>query len=122
MSASEEIPWEVQITRDVLHYVKDARLKYKEDLSQTLQEEKNERKSLKRKIVDHEIKQIKAKHCALQGEIEDLTISANKLALKEEEHKNFTYWTESNKSNLQGEKDRNGGIKSNGTKVQQNTI
>ena len=97
MSASEKISKEVQMARDTLHYVKDARLKYKEDLCQKRQEEENERNSLKRKIVDHEIKQIKAKYCALQGEIEDLTISADKLALKAEKHKNFTYWAESDK-------------------------
>ena len=48
------------------------------------QEKENERKSLKWKIVDDEIKQIKAKYHILQGEIEDLTISADKLALKAE--------------------------------------
>ena len=57
---------------------------------------KNERKSLKWKIIDDVIKQIKAKYCILQGEIKDLTISADKLALKAEKHKNFTYLTESN--------------------------
>ena len=57
MSASEKISKEVQMTRDTLHYVKDARLKYKEDLCQKRQEEENERNSLKRKIVDHETKQ-----------------------------------------------------------------
>ena len=60
MSASEKISKKVQMTRDTLHYVKDARLKYKEDLCQKRQEEENERNSLKRKIVDHEIKQITA--------------------------------------------------------------
>ena len=96
MSTSEETPEEVQITRDMFHYVKDASRKYKEDLYQQRHEKENERKSLKRKIVDDEIKQIKAKYRILQGEIEDLTISADKLALKAEKHKNFTYLTESN--------------------------
>ena len=53
------------------------------------------------------MKQIKAKYFILQGEIEDFTMSADKLALKAENHKNFTYLTESNKKkkeNLQGEK------------------
>ena len=95
MSASEETPEEVQLTRDMLYYVKDATQKYKEDLCQQRQEKENERKSLKWKIVDDEIKQIKAKYHILQGEIEDLTISADKLALKAEKHKNFTYLTES---------------------------
>ena len=80
MSASEETPGEVQITRDMLHYVKDASQKYKEDLCQQRQEKENERKPLKWKIVGDENKQIKAKYCILQGEIEDLTISAVKLA------------------------------------------
>ena len=39
---------------------------------------------------------ISNKHLILQGEIEDLTISADKLALKAEKHKNFTYLMESN--------------------------
>ena len=99
MSASEETHEEVQITRDVLHYVKDASRKNKEDLCQQRLEKENERKSLKRKIADDEIKQIKAKYCILQGEIEGLTISADKLALKAEKHKNFTYMTESNEKN-----------------------
>ena len=43
------------------------------------------------------MKQLKAKYCILQGEIEDLTMSAYKLALKAEKHKNFTYLVESNK-------------------------
>ena len=47
MSASEETPGEVQITRDMLHYVKDASQKYKEDLCQQRQEKENERKPLK---------------------------------------------------------------------------
>ena len=101
MSASEKISKEVQMTRDTFHYVKDARLKYKEDLCQKRQEEENERNSLKRKIVDNETKQITAKYCALQGEIKDLTISADKLALKAEKHKNFTYWVESDNKKLQ---------------------
>ena len=124
MSRSEETPEEVQITRDMLHYVKDATGKYKEDLCQQRQEKENERKSLKRKIVDDEMKQIKAKYHILQGEIEDLTISADKLAMKADEHNNFTYLTESSKKkeNLQGEKNRNGGAKSDGTKVEQKTI
>ena len=89
----------------MLHYVKDASRKYKEDLCQQRQDKENERKSLKRKIVDDQIKHIKAKYYILQGEIEDLTISADKLALKTEKHKKFTYLTESNKKkeNLQGE-------------------
>ena len=94
MSASEETSEEVQITRYMLHYVKDASRKHKEGLWQQRQEEENERKSLKRKIVDDEIKQIKAKYHILQGETEDLTISADKLALKTEKHKNFSYLTE----------------------------
>ena len=104
MSASEKISKGVQMVRDTLHYLKDARLKYKEDLCQKCQEEENERNSLKRKIVDHEIKLIKAKYCAFQGEIEDLTISADKLALKAEKHKNFTYWVESANKKLQNKK------------------
>ena len=40
MSASEEIPEDVQITRDMLHYVKDASRKYKENLCQQWQEKK----------------------------------------------------------------------------------
>ena len=97
MSASEETPGEVQITRDMLHYVKDASQKYKEDLCQQRQEKENERKPLKWKIVGDENKQIKAKYCILQGEIEDLTISAVKLALKAEKNKNCIYLMESNK-------------------------
>ena len=62
MSASDETPKKVQITRDMLHYVKDASWKYKEVLCQQRQEKENERKSLKWKIVDDEIKQIKAKY------------------------------------------------------------
>ena len=87
---------EVQITRDMLHHVEDASRKYKEDLCQQRQEKDNRRKSLKRKIVYDEIKQIKTKYRILQGEIEDLTIIADKLALKAEKHKNLTYLTESN--------------------------
>ena len=87
---------EVQITRDMLHHVKDASRKYKEDLCQQRQGKDNQRKSLKRKIVYDEIKQIKAKYRILQGEIEDLTIIVDKLALKAEKHKNLTYLTESN--------------------------
>ena len=94
MSASEETSEEVQITRYMLHFVKDVSRKHKEGLWQQRQEEENERKSLKRKIVDDEIKQIKAKYYILQGETEDLTISADKLALKTEKHKNFSYLTE----------------------------
>ena len=97
MSASEETPEEVQITRGMLHYVEDASRIYKGDLCQQRQEKENETKSLKRKIVDDEIKQIKAKYRILQGETEDLTISADKLALTAEKHKNFTYLTKSNK-------------------------
>ena len=123
MSRSEETPEEVQITRDMLHYIKDASRKYKEDLCQKQQEKENERKSLKQRIVDDEINQIKVKYRILQGEIEDLTISADTVALKAEKHKNFTYLMESSeKENLQGEKDRNGGAKSDGTKVEQKTI
>ena len=98
ISASEEIPKEVQITRDMLHYFKDAKRKYKEELCQQRQEKENKRKSLKWKIVDDEIRQIKAKYRSLQGEIEDLTINADKLALKAEKHKNFNYLTESNEN------------------------
>ena len=86
MSAWEETPKEVQVTRDMLHYVRDASQKYKEDLYQQWQEKENERKSLKWKIVGDEIKRIKAKYCIFQGEIEDFTISADKLALKAEKH------------------------------------
>ena len=81
---------------DMLHYVKDASRKYKEDLRQQRQEKENERKLIKQKIVDDEIKQVRAKYCILQGEIEDFTISANKLGLKAEKYKNFTNLTESN--------------------------
>ena len=92
VSTSEETAEEVQITRDVLYYVKDVNWKYKEDLCQHRQEKENERKLLKRKIGDDEIKQLKAKYCILQGEIEDLRVSADaeKLAMKAEKHKNFT--------------------------------
>ena len=48
---------------------------------------------LKWKIVDDEIKQIKARYGILQGEIDNLKISADKLALKVEKHKNFAYMT-----------------------------
>ena len=68
----------------------------KEDLCQQRQEQENERKSSKWKIVDDEAKQIKAKYHILQDEIEDLAISVDKLALKAEKYKNFTYLTESN--------------------------
>ena len=61
----------------------------------TTARERNERKLLKWKIVDGEIKQIKSKYRILQVEIEHLTISADKLALKAEKHKNFSYPTES---------------------------
>ena len=57
MSASDETTKEVHITRDMLHYVKDASQKYKEVLWQQRQEKENERNSLKGKIVDDEIKQ-----------------------------------------------------------------
>ena len=88
----------------MLHYVKDASRKYKEDICQQRQDKEIVRNSLKRKIVNDQIKQIKAKYYTLQGEIEDFTISADKLALKAEKHKNFAYLTESNKKeNLQGE-------------------
>ena len=96
MAASEETPEKVQITRDMLHYVKEASRKYKKDLFQQRQEKQNERKSLKQKIVYDEIKQIKAKYCILPGEIEDVTISADKLALEAENYKNFAYFTELN--------------------------
>ena len=43
ISASEEIPEEFQITKDILHYVfKGASRKYKEDLCQQRQEKENE--------------------------------------------------------------------------------
>ena len=100
MSASEETPEEVQITSDMLHYVKDVSRKYKEDLCQQRQKKDYERKSPKRKIVVDEIKQTKAKYHILQGEIEDLTISADKQALKAEKHKNFNYLTELNKKKI----------------------
>ena len=92
VSTSEETAEEVKITRDMLYYVKDVNWKYKEDLCQQQQEKENERKILKRKIGDDEIKQIKAKYCLLQREIEDLRVSADaeKLAMKAEKHKNFT--------------------------------
>ena len=92
VSTSEETAEEVKITRDMLYYVKDVNWKYKEDLCQQRQEKENERKILKRKIGDDEIKQIKAKYCLLQREIEDLRVSADaeKLAMKAEKHKNFT--------------------------------
>ena len=61
-----------------------------------MQEKENERNSLQQKIVDDEIKQIKANYHILQSEIEDIAISADKLALKAEKHKTFTYLTESN--------------------------
>ena len=64
MSALGETPEEVQITRDMLHYIKGASRKYK-DLCQQRQEKENERKSLNWKIVVDEIKQIKAKYCML---------------------------------------------------------
>ena len=56
------------------------------------QEKENDRKLLKRKIGNDEMKQLKAKYCILQGEIEDLRVSADaeKLAMKAEKHKNFT--------------------------------
>ena len=75
----------------MLYYVKDVNWKYKEDLCQQQQEKENERKILKRKIGDDEIKQIKAKYCLLQREIEDLRVRADaeKLAMKAEKHKNF---------------------------------
>ena len=57
MSASDETTKEVHITRDMLHYVKDASQKYKEVPWQQRQEKENERNSLKGKIVDDEIKQ-----------------------------------------------------------------
>ena len=40
-------PKEVQITRDMLYYIKETSQKYKEDLCQQRQEKENERKSLK---------------------------------------------------------------------------
>ena len=58
MSTSEETAEEVKITRDMLYYVKDVNWKYKEDLCQHRQEKENERKLLKRKIGNDEIKQI----------------------------------------------------------------
>ena len=42
----------------MLYYVKDINWKYKEDLCQHRQEKENERKLLKRKIGNDEIKQI----------------------------------------------------------------
>ena len=65
------------------------------NLCQQRQEKEYERKSLKRKIVD-EIKQINAKYRIVQGEIEDLTNSIDKVALKAEKLKSFTYLKESN--------------------------
>ena len=91
MSASEETTEEVQSTRNMLHYLKDASRKYKKDLYQQRQEKGNESKSLKRKIADDEIRQIKVKYRILQSEVEVLTIRADKLALKAEKHKNLTY-------------------------------
>ena len=99
MSASEETPKEVQITRDMLHYVKDASQKYKDSLCWQWQEKENERKSLKQKIDNDEIKQIKAKYHIHQSEIENLTISADTPAFKAEKHNNFTYLTKSNNNN-----------------------
>ena len=96
-SAPEETPEEVQITRDMLHYIKDAVWKYREDLCHQWQEKENERKSLKHKITDDEIKQIKAKYLILPDEIENLTVSADKLALKAEKWKNLAYLMELNK-------------------------
>ena len=95
-SAPEETPEEVQITRDMLHYIKDASRKYRKDLCHQWQEKENERKSLKHKITDDEIKQIKAKYLIFQGEIENLTVSADKLALKAEKWKNLAYLMELN--------------------------
>ena len=117
-SAPEETPEEVQITRDMLHYIKDASRKYRKDLCHQWQEKENERKSLKHKITDDEIKQIKAKYLILQGEIENLTVSADKLALKAEKWKNLAYLMELNekKESLQGEKDRNREAKSDEVK------
>ena len=102
----------------MLHYIKDASRKYREDLCHQWQEKENERKSLKHKITDDEIKQIKAKYLILQGEIENLTVSADKLALKAEKWKNLAYLMELNekKESLQGEKDRNREAKSDEVK------
>ena len=80
----------------MLHYIKDASRKYRKDLCHQWQEKENERKSLKHKITDDEIKQIKAKYLILQGEIENLTVSADKLALKAEKWKNLAYLMELN--------------------------
>ena len=81
----------------MLHYIKDAVWKYREDLCHQWQEKENERKSLKHKITDDEIKQIKAKYLILPDEIENVTVSADKLALKAEKWKNLAYLMELNK-------------------------
>ena len=82
---------EVQITQEMLHYVKEASRKYKEELYQQPSEKENKRKSLKHETGDDEIKQMKPKYYILQNKIEDLTISTDKLVLN-----SFTYLEESN--------------------------
>lgn len=96
MTSCGESPHEMQITRDMLQHVKQANRRYKEELLNQRKEKENDQKSLKRKIVDDEIKTIKTKRRILQSEIETLLSEADILALKAEKHSNFEYLKESN--------------------------
>ena len=88
-------PESIKINREMLQHVKRASSRYREDLQLQREQKESNSKELKRKIVDDEIKAVKAKRRILQSGIESLTKESDKLAIKAEKHSNFDLLKES---------------------------
>ena len=107
MKYSEASPETIEISNAMIKNVKDAHNHYKIELEKQREEKLETQQLLKRKIVDDELKVVKAKQFKLINEIDVLRVDADLLALKAEKLQNFDYLTESNQKKKLAEEKQN---------------
>ena len=96
LSSSGETPESIKIGREMQQHARKASSRYREDLQMQKSKKESDSVALKRKIVNDELKAVRAKRRLLQSQIESLTNESDELAINAERKSDFGLLKESN--------------------------
>lgn len=96
LSSSGETPESIKIGREMQQHARKASSRYREDLQMQKSKKESDSVGLKWKIVNDELKAVRAKRRLLQSQIESLTNESDELAINAERKSDFGLLKESN--------------------------
>ena len=96
LSSSGETPESIKIGREMQQHARKASSQYREDLQMQKSKKESDSVALKWKIVNDELKAVRAKRRLLQSQIESLTNESDELAINAERKSDFGLLKESN--------------------------